>query len=155
MVLVQDEAQGRRLAQLGATRIQALGNLKLAAAPLPVDEAALAALAPRIEGRDVWLAASTHPGEEAIAASVHRVLAARRPRLLTIIVPRHAERGRAIAIELASAGFKVARRSAKAAITPQSEIYVADSMGELGLFYRLAPVALVAGSYRWQGHNPI
>jgi len=155
VLLVQDETQGLRLTALGATRVQALGNLKFAAAPLPVDEAALAALLPGIEGRDVWLAASTHPGEDAIAASVHRTLAAGRPRLLTIVVPRHAERGPVIAAELAGAGFKVARRSAGQTITPQSEIYIADSMGELGLFYRLAPVALVAGSYRWQGHNPI
>ncbi len=154
VVLVQDEAQGLRLAALGAN-IQALGNLKFATAPLPADETALAALLPMIEGRDVWLAASTHPGEETIAAAVHRALTSRRPRLLTIIVPRHAERGSAIAAELASAGFRVARRSAKQTISQETEIYLADSMGELGLFYRLAPVALVAGSYRWQGHNPI
>jgi len=155
VVLVQDEAQGLRLSKLGAAGVRALGNLKFAAAPLPVDEAALAALAAGIEGRDVWLAASTHPGEEAIAAAVHKALAALRPRLLTIIVPRHAERGTAIATELASAGFKIARRSAGQRIAPETEIYLADSMGELGLFYRLAPVALIAGSYRWQGHNPV
>lgn len=155
VVLVQDEIQGQRLAALGAARPQALGNLKFAAEALPADDAALAGLKNAIDGREVWIAASTHPGEETIAAAVHRALTPRHPRLLTIIVPRHAERGPAIASELAAAGFKLARRSAGEAIAPETEIYLADSMGELGLFYRLAPVALVAGSYRWQGHNPI
>jgi len=88
-------------------------------------------------------------------AAAHRRLAGTRPKLLTIIVPRHPERGPAIAAELTRTGLAVARRSAGEAIEEATQIYLADSMGELGLFYRLAPVTLVAGSYRWQGHNPI
>jgi 3-deoxy-D-manno-octulosonic-acid transferase len=132
-----------------------LGNLKFAAAALPVDEAVLTALGQRIVGRDVWLAASTHPGEESIIAATHRALAVRRPRLLTVIAPRHAERGEAIAAELRAAGFTLARRSKNEEIDATTQIYLADTLGELGLFYRLAPVVFVAGSYRWQGHNPI
>ncbi len=155
VVLAQDETQARRLAALGARSPQALGNLKFAAAALPVDEAVLTALGQRIAGRDVWLAASTHPGEESIIAATHRALAVRRPRLLTVIAPRHAERGEAIAAELRAAGFTLARRSKNEEIDATTQIYLADTLGELGLFYRLAPVVFVAGSYRWQGHNPI
>jgi 3-deoxy-D-manno-octulosonic-acid transferase len=155
VVLAQDEVQARRLAILGARDPEALGNLKFAADPLPADEAGLELLRRQIAGRPLWLAASTHPGEEAIVGAAHRALAKARPGLLTIIAPRHAARGPAIAAELAGAGLAVARRSAGEAIGAATEIYLADSMGELGLFYRLAPVALVAGSYRWQGHNPI
>ncbi len=155
VVLAQDEIQAARLAALGATNPQTPGNLKFAAEPLPADDAMLAGLRDATLGRDVWLAASTHPGEEAIVATVHRALAPGRPGLLTILAPRHVERSAAIAAELKAAGLSVARRSAKDPIAKTTEIYLVDSLGELGLFYRLAPVALVAGSYRWQGHNPI
>ena len=155
VVLAQDETQARRLAALGARSPQALGNLKFAAAALPVDEAILTALRQRIAGRDIWLAASTHPGEESIIAATHTALAAHRPGLLTVIAPRHAERGEAIAAELRAAGFTLARRSQNEEIDATTQIYLADTLGELGLFYRLAPVVFVAGSYRWQGHNPI
>jgi 3-deoxy-D-manno-octulosonic-acid transferase len=155
VVLAQDEIQAQRLAELGARSPKALGNLKFAAPPLPADEAALTTLRDQTRGRDIWLAASTHPGEEAIIAGVHRNLIARRPGLLTLIAPRHAERGEAIASELRAAGFSLARRSAGEPITEATQIYLVDTLGELGLFYRLAPVVFVAGSYRWQGHNPI
>jgi 3-deoxy-D-manno-octulosonic-acid transferase len=155
LVLAQDETQAQRLAALGARAPQALGNLKFAAAALPADEGALARLRAEAKGRDIWLAASTHPGEEAIIAAAHRELAVRRPGLLTLIAPRHAERGEAIAGELRAAGFSLARRSQGEPIDGASGIYLVDTLGELGLFYRLAPVVFVAGSYRWQGHNPI
>lgn len=155
VVLAQDETQAQRLAEIGARVPRALGNLKFAAAALPVDEAVLAGLRQQTVGRDIWLAASTHSGEDAIIAAAHRVLSARRPRLLTIIAPRHAERGAAIAAELRAAGFTLARRSQGEAIGETTEIYLADTMGELGLFYRLAAIVVVAGSFRWQGHNPI
>ena len=155
VALAQDEAQAQRLAALGARAPQNLGNLKFAAAPLPADEAALAALRDAVAGRDIWLAASTHPGEEAIVAAAHRALKSRRPALLTLIAPRHAERGEAIAAELRAAGLSLAQRSRGEPIGAATDIYLIDTMGELGLFYRLAPVVFVAGSYRWQGHNPI
>ena len=79
----------------------------------------------------------------------------RHPRLLTIIVPRHVERAPAIAAELGAGALRVARRSQGEPVRAETEIYLADIMGELGLFFRLAPLALVAGSYRWEGHNPI
>ena len=155
VVLAQDETQAGRLHALGASAPQCLGNLKFAADPLPVDQTALDAMKGQLAGREVWLAASTHAGEETIIAAAHRELAPRHPRLLTIIVPRHAERAPAIAAEFLAEGLRFAQRSRQEKIGENTEIYLADTMGELGLFYRLAPVALVAGSYRWQGHNPI
>jgi 3-deoxy-D-manno-octulosonic-acid transferase len=155
VVLAQDEVQAQRLATLGARAPQALGNLKFAAAPLAADGADLSALVAATTNRTVWLAASTHPGEEAIIAAAHRALKVRRPNLLTVIAPRHADRGEAIARELRAAGLSLARRSQGEAIGSGTDIYLADTLGELGLFYRLAKVVFVAGSFRWQGHNPI
>lgn len=155
IVLAQDETQAQRLAALGARNPQVLGNLKFAASALPADEAALAQMRLSLAGRDVWLAASTHPSEESIIATVHRALKSRRAKLLTLIAPRHAERGDSIADFLRGSGLIIARRSKGEAIGAQTDIYLIDTMGELGLFYRLAPVVFVAGSYRWQGHNPI
>jgi 3-deoxy-D-manno-octulosonic-acid transferase len=155
VVLAQDPVQAERLAALGAREARCLGNLKFAADPLPAEAAALAALGRLLAGRKTWLAASTHTGEEVIIAAAHGALEPRHPRLLTIIAPRHPERAPAIAAELAAAGFRVARRSQGEPVAAATQIYLADTMGELGLFYRLVPVALVAGSYRWQGHNPI
>jgi len=155
VVLAQDEAQAQRLAALGARAPQSLGNLKFAAAPLAADAAQLAALVAATAGRTVWLAASTHTGEEAIIATAHRTLKARWPNLLTVIAPRHAERGEAIAGELRAAGLSTARRSQNESIDAITDVYLADTLGELGLFYRLAKVVFVAGSFRWQGHNPI
>jgi len=155
VVLAQDETQAARLAVLGARQPQMVGNLKFAAAPIAADSAALAALEQATAAREIWLAASTHSGEEAIAASAHREIKSRRPSILTIIAPRHPERAAAIAAELRGQGLLLAQRSRGEPIVRQTEIYLVDTLGELGLFYRLARVVFVAGSYRWQGHNPI
>lgn len=155
LCLGQDDEQTRRLADLGAPRALSVGNLKFGAAPLPADGAALEALRQAVRGRPLWLAASTHAGEEALAARVHRALAPAHPGLLTVIVPRHADRGDAIAAELAAAGLAVARRSAGQP-AGRSDIYLADTMGELGLFYRLAEVVFIGKSLLHAGgHNPL
>jgi len=146
LVLGQSGADTERLAALGAPRTDSVGNLKYAAAPLPVDEAALAALRRDVGARPLWLAASTHPGEETVIADAHRRLRRRWPDLLTMVVPRHAGRGAALAEALARSGLAVVRRSQGAAIAPDCDIYLGDSMGELGLFYRLAGIVFVGGS---------
>ncbi len=154
LVLAREEGDRSRFAALGAPGLSCWGDLKLAAPPLPVDHAALARLQVLMMGRPVFLAASTHPGEEALAIEAHRRLAPRFPGLLTVLVPRHPERG--AEIEAQAAGLPVARR--RAGGTPQRdvEIYVADTLGELGLFYRLASVALIGGSLvRRGGQNPL
>jgi 3-deoxy-D-manno-octulosonic-acid transferase len=156
VTLGQDEAQAARLAALGARQAKAVGNLKFAAAPLPADPAELRQLRQAIGDRPVWLAASTHPGEEAIAAQAHRRLKERHPTLLTVIVPRHATRAPEILAALASFGLRVAQRSRGDVLDGTAEIYLADSMGELGLFYRAIDIAFVGGSLvPIGGHNPI
>jgi len=156
LCLAQDAAQADRFLRLGASQAATVGDLKAAAAPLPVDEASFAELAAAVAGRPLWLAASTHEGEEEIAAFVHRALMHGVPGLLTIIAPRHPARGDAIADMLAARGLKTARRSAGEAIEAATQVYLADTLGELGLFYRLAGIAFIGGSItRKGGHNPL
>jgi 3-deoxy-D-manno-octulosonic-acid transferase len=146
LVLAQSPADRERLEALGAAAPRCLGNLKFAAAAPPADADALAALAGQLSGRPCWLAASTHPGEETIAARVHRVLAAKTPDLVTVIVPRHPERAQRIVETLARSGARAQLRSRTPDIGPGTGIYLADTMGELGLWYRLAQVVFVGGS---------
>ncbi len=144
----QSEADAERLLLLGARAVDPAGNLKLAAPPLPVDAAELARLRAILGSRPVWLAASTHPGEEDVAAEVHRALAPAHPGLLTIIAPRHPERGPALAVALGAP-----RRTQD---PPPEGIWIVDTMGELGLLYRLAPVVFVGRSLVGQGgQNPL
>jgi 3-deoxy-D-manno-octulosonic-acid transferase len=148
-------ADTRTSVALGAVRgapVPVLGNLKLAAPALRVDAGARETLATEIGGRPVWLAASTHPGEDEVVLAAHALIRAETPDALLIIVPRHPERGAAIAV-LAP---KAPRRS-KFEVIGREPVYIADTLGELGLFYDLAPVALVAGSLLsgLKGHNPI
>ena len=155
LCLVQDEVQAERFRRLGAVAVASTGDLKAAAAPLAADVAALAALRRQTGARPAWLAASTHPGEEEIAAAAHARIARDHPDVLTIIAPRHPVRGPAIAEMLRARGLPVARRGAGEAVAADTAVYLADTLGELGLFYRLAGVALIGGSLvRKGGHNP-
>jgi len=147
---VQSAQDAANLAGLGARNLLQWGNLKFAAPVLPVDQAAMAAMRSGIPGPN-WLAASTHPGEEEIIIAAHRLLLAAWPALVTVIVPRHPARGSEI--EALAGGLPVARRSQNAA-PAAGGVYIADTLGELGLFYRLAPFALVGGSLvPIGGHN--
>ena len=156
LCLAQDVVQAERLRQLGARRALCVGNLKSAAGPLPANEAELARLAAQAAGRPLWLAACTHEGEEEAAAEAHQALKRRWPDLLTLVVPRHPARAAAVARMLRERGLAVARRSLAEPITPQTDIYLGDTLGELGLFYRLAGIAFVGGSLVPKGgHNPL
>jgi len=156
LCLAQDVVQAERLRQLGARRALCVGNLKSAAGPLPASEAELAKLAAHVAGRPLWLAASTHEGEEEAAAEAHRALRRRWPDLLTLIVPRHPARAGAVAQMLRGMGLAVARRSLAEPIGAETDIYLGDTLGELGLFYRLAGVAFIGGSLvPMGGHNPL
>jgi 3-deoxy-D-manno-octulosonic-acid transferase len=155
-VLAQSEADAARFRTLGARDAFATGSLKYDAAPLPADTAELDRIERAIGARVHWLAASTHPGEEAKIAEAHRALARRHPTLLTVLVPRHPARGGEIAAQLRALGFSVALRSRAEPIAPTTEIYLADTMGELGLFYRLASIVFVGGSLVPKGgQNPL
>ncbi len=129
-------------------------DLKRLAAPLPCDEAALAALRDVVQGRPVVVAASTHAGEETLVATA---AAGCDPRPLLVVVPRHPERGAEAAQALAAAGWRAGRRSLGATPTSEGDAYVADSLGELGLFYRLGDVVVMGGSLikGFSGHNPL
>ena len=155
LALAQTEAEQARFKALGMTDVRCIGNLKCAAVALPCDEGALRELKAQLGTRKAWLMASTHSGEDEIALAAHDALRVTRPNLLTIIAPRHAARGDAIAELLRKRGVKFAQRSRGDAITPDAAVYLADTMGELGLFYRLAPVVCLGGSFVWGGHNPV
>ena len=155
-VAAQSAADGERFRALGAADVRLLGNLKFDAPALGADAAALATLAAQAGERPRWLIASTHKGEEALAGRVHAALKARWPDLLTLIVPRHPERGEDVAAELAALGLVVARRRSGEPIAAGTDVYVADTIGELGLFYRLSPIAVMGGSLvPHGGQNPL
>ncbi len=148
-IAAQSEADAARLTALGATSVDAPGNLKFAAPPLPVDAAELARLRALLGDRPRWLAASTHPADDAIVAACHEALAARHPGLLTAIVPRHPERGAALA------SLHAAPSRAAGQAPPDAGIWIADTLGELGLFYRCFPLVLIGKSFAGGGgQNP-
>jgi 3-deoxy-D-manno-octulosonic-acid transferase len=140
LILAQEAATEQRLTGLGGV-VSGRLNLKRLGDPLPYDPEELADLKPLLAGRQVVVAASTHPGEEALIAGA---VAALSPRPLTIIVPRHPELSSDIARSLA--GYRFAIRSAGEAIEPETEIYL-----------RLADLAVMGGSFGRGvgGHNPL
>lgn len=155
LILAQDDRSAERLSSLSSQDVQCLGHLKYDAPALPVDGEALEGLRSRIGVRPVWTAASTHAGEEEIVADVHQRLSPGHKNLLTVLVPRHPERGDAVAILLRELGLNVAQRSAGEALSETTDIYLADTLGETGLFFSLAPLAFVGGSFvPIGGHNP-
>jgi 3-deoxy-D-manno-octulosonic-acid transferase len=156
MCLAQSAADAERYGELGAPRVRSTGNLKLDAPPPPVDEDKLRKVRAAIGLRPVIVAASTHPGEETTVIAAHRRLRAKNPSLLTIIAPRHPERGESIAEIAKVADLKVGLRSRGEMPNKDMDVYVADTMGELGLIYRLAPIVFMGGSLASHGgQNPI
>jgi 3-deoxy-D-manno-octulosonic-acid transferase len=156
LVLAQNEALARRFKALGASKAVAAGNLKIDTPPPPVDEVELERLEAALDGRPLLVAACTHEGEEAIVADAHVALRGRFPELVSIIAPRHPERGADIAEMLRTRGLSVARRALGELPGRACEVYVADTLGELGTLYKLASVAFVGGSLvDIGGHNPI
>jgi 3-deoxy-D-manno-octulosonic-acid transferase len=156
LCLAQSSVDAERYGQLGAPRVRCLGNLKLDVPAPPVDAAALSKLTAIVGPRVVIAAASTHPGEEDAIIAAHRRLQAKCPSLLTIIAPRHPERGPGIADAVKQEGLSVALRSRDELPKPDVNVFVADTLGELGLIYRLAPVVFMGGSLASHGgQNPI
>jgi 3-deoxy-D-manno-octulosonic-acid transferase len=154
----QDEASAQRLSAMGA-RVDGQVNLKLSGGELPYDKAAFSQLSALIDDRPVVVAASTHDDEEiAIVRALDRLA----DRLFLIVVPRHPERGGAIAQALSRDGYGFARRSAGEPVTEETDLYIADTLGELGVFLRLADVVVMGGSFAPAlsgrmvgGHNPL
>lgn len=151
LIAAQDQASAVRLTDLGARNVRVTGSLKSAAPPLAADPAELARIQAQLAGRRVWVAASTHSGDEA------EVLAALPigDDALTLIAPRDVTRADALADALCARGLSFARRSAGEVPDANTQVWLADSYGELGLWYRLAEVALIGGGFdRIGGHNP-
>lgn len=142
----QTKEDAERLKELGADDVVSVGNLKFAAVNPPYDEKELADLLRQIGNRPRCIAASTHAGEEAMIASFHRDVKRAIPGFLSIIAPRHPERADEVEAEFTPKGFIVARRSRGDKITPETDLYLADTIGEMGLIYRLAPIVFVGGS---------
>lgn len=156
LCLVRTQSDAKRFGDLGAPRLSVVGNLKFDVPQLPVDDSKLTALAKALGTRPVIAAASTHPGEERALIEVHNRLHTNFPGLITVIAPRHPERGAEIASLASSRGLRVAQRSAGKLPEPTTDVYVADTLGELGLIYRLAPVVFMGGSLvAHGGQNPI
>jgi len=156
LCMAQTELDAERLRDLGAVNIACPGNLKFAAEPLPADPDTLAALEAATAARPRWLAFSTHPGEEETIAAAHRILVRNLPDILTIIVPRHPARGPEIEKTLAASGTPVSVRSRSQLLDKDIGFLLADTMGELGLFFRLTDIAFVGGSLvPHGGQNPI
>ena len=156
LCLTQSAADAERYAQLGAPRVTSTGNLKLDVPAPPVDQAALQRLKEIVGTRLVVAAASTHPGEESAVIAAHQQLRAKFPSLLTVIAPRHPARGESIAEIAKLGGLTVALRSRRAQPMPDIGVYVADTLGELGLIYRIAPIVFMGGSLASHGgQNPI
>ncbi|HPD83236.1 MAG TPA: 3-deoxy-D-manno-octulosonic acid transferase [Alphaproteobacteria bacterium] len=159
IILAQTDTDKTRFEKLGHSNIFTTDNLKHSAAPLPYNSQDLEMLQKAIHNRPVWLYASTHHGEETLAARIHRDLSETYPNLLTIIVPRHPERRETIRKTLVMMGLNITLRGTdKNPPRDENHIYVVDTLGELGLFYRLSPIAVIGRSFSLDGgggHNPI
>lgn len=156
LVLSQNKRFARWFKELGARRVAVAGNLKIDAPPLPVDIRAYEQLVQAVDGRRGYIAASTHPGEEELIADAHRLIARQFDGFLTVIAPRHPERGPAIAEMLKAKGLRVAQRSLNELPEASTQVYIADTIGEMGTLYALCPIALIGGSLVDKGgQNPI
>lgn len=153
MIDAQDQATARRLAQLGADQVTVSGSLKPAAPPIAADPAVVEDLRRALGARKVWVAASTHPADmvEVLAA----LQVAQDPEKLLILAPRYIDKADEIAASLTDAGISFARRSLGQVPGARDRVWLADTFGELGLWYRLASFALVGGGFdATGGHNP-
>jgi len=154
--LAQSDTDAERFSVLGCPNVITTGNLKLDVPAPPADPDKLDRLLSLTRGRPIIVAASTHPGEEEILIAAHRTLAGFFPGLLSVIVPRHPDRGPPVWRLVDAAGLKATLRSRDELPNASTDIYVADTMGELGLFYRLAEIVFMGGSLvPHGGQNPI
>lgn len=155
MIHCQDAATAAHMAELGRPDARQGQNLKSVSGPLPYDAAELKRMQSVLQGRPVWLASSTHPGEDEIMLCAHRALLPDFPGLLLILVPRHPERASDIEVMIADHRLSGQRRSRGGRIDGSTQVYLADTLGETGLWYALSPITCVCGSFTpVGGHNP-
>lgn len=154
--LVQTEDDKKRFSSAGADNVIVVGNLKYEAPALPADPVETGKLVSMIGDRPLWLAASTNRGEEEILNFVHDKLSKKHDKILTIIVPRHPERCKEILEAFSGKNLNLAVRSKGDEITPDTNIYIADTIGEMGIFYRLSEIVFMGGSLvEHGGQNPL
>ena len=159
VILAQSEQDAKFYRTLGGRSVVVTDNIKYSAAPLPYDPQDLEALQSALGARPAWLYASTHDAEEALACEVHTALQARFPDLLTIIAPRHPARKNEIEVVIQKQGLTFTSRTDRKNLpVPADQVYLADTLGELGLLYRAVPLTCVGRSFSRDGgggHNPI
>ena len=146
ITLGQSPENARRLQVLGSPCVDCIGNIKYAASIAPFDAVELEKLKGQIGSRPVWTGASTHHNEEEQMADVHLKLKQKYPTLLTVCVPRHPNRATEIENMCQKKGLKVARRSRNDIISENTDFYLADTIGEMGLLYQLTDIVFVGGS---------
>ncbi|MES2542629.1 MAG: glycosyltransferase N-terminal domain-containing protein [Pseudomonadota bacterium] len=150
LITAQDEATARHLQALGARGVTVAGSLKAAAPPLAVDPRTLASMREALVGRRPVLLASSHHEDEFVTLSAFRTL---QPKPLLIIAPRDPSRGGEIAARVAEHQMTATRRSLGQG--PTADVWIADTLGEMGLWYRLCPVSVIGGTFgATEGHNP-
>ncbi len=157
LMLTQNDEISDRLLSIGAdpARLRTGSNLKATSAPLPVDVDTLTRLRADLNGRPLWVASSTHPGEEEVVLAAQSRLLRDHPGLLLLLVPRHPERGDAVAALVREAGLTMARRTSDQHVTPDTQVYLADTLGETGTWYAATPLVFLGGSLLpIGGHNP-
>lgn len=157
LFLTQNDRTAGNLIGLGANpdHVQRGTNLKAMSDPLPVDQDVLDGIRKEISGRPVWIASSTHDGEEETVLAAHTRLLKRWPNLLLLLIPRHPDRRDDVAAILKQAGLTASFRMAAEPITETIQVYVADTLGETGTWYALCPIVFLGGSLKEiGGHNP-
>ncbi|MEL7013291.1 MAG: 3-deoxy-D-manno-octulosonic acid transferase [Pseudomonadota bacterium] len=155
MIHCQDTRTQDNLRNLGLLQAAKGANLKAMAAPLPVDKQEQTRLSALLKDRPLWLASSTHPSEDEIVIDAHHAVLEAHPDAVLILVPRHTERATDIATLIADAKLRHTQRSQGQDPSPDAQVYLADTLGETGLWYALAPVTCLCGSFsKVGGHNP-
>ncbi len=155
-IFPQTQEDLKRFQQFGGHDIKYVGNLKYSSSPLAYDSTQLKILETAIKDRPFWCAASTREGEETAAMNTHIALQKTFKNILTIVIPRHPHRAEKVVNDFEATGLKVARRSKNDPIQKDTDIYIADTIGEMGLFYALSPIVFVGGSLvPIGGHNPL
>ena len=155
LIQTQDARTTAHLHDLGLSHAQTGQNLKSISSPLPYNEADLTHLRASLEDRPLWLALSTHPGEDEIMLKAHQSLLKAHPGLLLILVPRHPARVGDIETLITDHSLQYQKRSTGEQITRESQVYLADTIGETGLWLALCPITCICGSFTpTGGHNP-
>lgn len=155
LVVAQSDLDAERFRDLGAWPVIVSGNIKVDTDAPPCDASVLTQYRRQIGDRNTWAAISTFEGEEKVAMMVHRAVKAHTG-MLTIVVPRHPERCDEIEAMMVEKGLKVARRTRNDPITPETDILLGDTIGEMGLYLRLTEIAFVGRSMHGKGgQNPL